>query len=66
MGLFRRGPRRQLACGALLWLAGGFAPHTPIQLLYLVLGGLLMTRAAQALDPSSEWRDKNPWRRFGG
>jgi hypothetical protein len=55
---------RQLGAGVLLWLAAGFGPHTPIQLLYLVLGALLLTRTAQARDPRGAWRTKNPWARW--
>ena len=64
-GLARPEPAaRQLAMGLGVWLAAGYAPHTPIQLLYLVLAALLVTRAAQALDPDGAWRERQPWARF--
>lgn len=64
-GLARPEPAaRQLAMGLALWLAAGYAPHTPIQLLYLVLSALLITRSAQALDPDGEWRERQPWARL--
>lgn len=62
VGLASKEPaRRQLGAGLLLWMTAGYAPHTPIQLLYLVLSTLLVTRAAQALDPAGEWRARHPW-----
>jgi len=65
VGLGSRRPAvRQLAGGLLLWLAAGYAPHTPIQLLYLVLSATLITRSSQAMDPRGEWRDRHPWLRF--
>lgn len=65
LALIRRdGGMRQLGAGTLAWLAAGFAPHTPIQLLYLVLGGLLLARAAQARDPQGGWRQHQPWSRL--
>lgn len=57
---------RQLGAGLLAWLASGFAPHTPIQLLYLVLAALLLSRAAQARDPQGAWRRHHPWARLMG
>lgn len=57
---------RQLGAGMLAWLAAGFAPHTPIQLLYLVLGALLLARAGQARDPEGAWRRHQPWARLTG
>src|SRR5699024_5635255 len=57
---------RQLGAGMIAWLAAGFAPHTPIQLLYLVLGGLLLARAAQARDPEGAWRPPRPGARVAG
>lgn len=66
-GLIRREPTmRQLGAGLLLWLAAGFAPHTPIQLLYLVLGAALLARAAQARDRVSDWPQRQPWARWTG
>lgn len=66
-GLADRNPAvRQLGAGLILWLAAGYAPHTPIQLLYLVLACICLTRAAQALDPEGEWRERQPWARFTG
>lgn len=65
--IVRRDPAlRQLGGGLFLWIAGGFAPHTPIQLLYFVLGAVLITRAAQARDPEGAWRSRQPWARFTG
>ncbi len=60
----REASTRQLGAGALIWLAAGFAPHTPIQLLYLVLGAVLLTRSAQARDPVGAWRRRSPWTRL--
>lgn len=57
---------RQLGAGLLAWLAAGFAPHTPIQFLYLVLGALLLARAGQARDPEGPWRRHQPWARLMG
>ncbi len=57
---------RQLGLGALAWLAAGFAPHTPIQLSYLVLGATLLARAAQARDHASGWTQRQPWARWTG
>jgi len=62
----RRPPVRQLAAGLLLWVAAGYAPHTPIQLLYLVLSATLITRSSQAMDPKGEWRERHPWLRLMG
>lgn len=56
-----RPPIRQLAAGTLLWMAAGYAPHTPIQLLYLMLATMLVTRSAQSLDPDGAWRARHPW-----
>lgn len=55
---------QQLGAGLLAWLCAGFAPHTPIQLLYLVLGAALLGRAAQARDPHGAWRSHQPWARW--
>ncbi len=55
---------QQLGAGLLAWLCAGFAPHTPIQLLYLVLGAALLSRAAQARDPDGAWRTHQPWARW--
>jgi len=55
---------RQLGMGLLLWLAAGYAPHTSAQLLYLVLGAMLISRSAQARDPSGAWRQRHPWLRL--
>ena len=51
----------QLGLGLLLWIAAGYAPHTPIQLLYLVLAAMLITRSAQALDLRTGWQRHQPW-----
>lgn len=65
VALGRRDPTmQQLGAGLLAWLAAGFAPHTPIQLLYLVLGSALLARAAQARDPEGSWRTNQPWARW--
>lgn len=65
VGLGRRAPAlRQLGAAILAWLAAGYAPHTPIQLLYMVLGAMLLTRSAQALDPDGPWRTRQPWARL--
>lgn len=61
-----RARTRQLGAGMLAWLAAGVAPHTLIQLLYLVLGALLLARAAQARDPEGAWRGSQPWARLVG
>lgn len=60
----RNASARQLGAGLLVWLAAGFGPHTPIQLLYMVLGATLITRASQALDPQGSWRTQQPWRQL--
>lgn len=66
-GLLRPEPSlRQLGAGLLLWLVAGVAPHTPIQLLYMVLGALLLSRAAQARDGVSGWTLRQPWARWTG
>lgn len=57
---------RQMGAGTLVWLCAGFAPHTPIQMLYLVLGALLLARAAQARDATGSWRTHQPWTRLTG
>jgi hypothetical protein len=67
VAIARRDPAlRQLGGALLLWIAGGFAPHSPIQLLYFVLASVLLTRAAQARDPAGAWRSRQPWARFTG
>jgi len=67
VGLGSRDPAtRQLGAGLLLWLIAGYAPHTPIQLLYLLLSAVLITRSAQALDPAGAWRAHHPWLRLLG
>lgn len=57
---------RQVGCGLTLWLAAGYGPLTPIQLLYLALGGALLARAVQADDPHGSWRARSPWSRLIG
>ncbi len=67
VGIARRDPaQQQLGAGMLAWLCAGFAPHTPIQLLYLVLGAALLSRAAQARDTTSGWPSYQPWARLTG
>lgn len=67
VGLGRERPEaRQVGMALWLWLAAGFAPHTPIQLLYLVLAAMLLVRSAQAYDPSGTWRMHQPWLRLIG
>ncbi|MCA9608774.1 MAG: hypothetical protein KC619_24390 [Myxococcales bacterium] len=62
VGLAAKSPAvRQLAGGLLLWMAAGYAPHTPIQLLYLLFATMLVSRSAQALDPQGPWRKRHPW-----
>lgn len=67
VGLSRSRPEaQQLSMGGLLWLCAGYAPHTPVRLLYLVLAGVLLVRAAQAFDPHGRWRQRHPWLRLAG
>jgi hypothetical protein len=67
VGLARSEPtQRQIGAGMLAWVCAGFAPHTPIQLLYMVLATMLLARAAQARDPDGAWIDRQPWARFAG
>lgn len=62
VGLASKQPSvRQLASGLVLWMTAGYAPHTPIQLLYLLLSTMLVTRAAQGLDPEGAWWRRHPW-----
>jgi uncharacterized membrane protein (Fun14 family) len=63
---FFRPATRQLGAGTFLWLAAGYAPQVPIRLLYLVLGAILWTRAAQASDSTSGWEQRQPWARLLG
>ncbi|MGF1468075.1 MAG: hypothetical protein ACFCGT_18285 [Sandaracinaceae bacterium] len=58
--------RRQAGLGVLLWLLAGYGPHTPYQMIYLLLGALLLSRSAQALDPNGEWQHRRPWQRPAG
>lgn len=65
VGIARSEPStQQLGAALLAWLAAGFGPHTPIQLLYLVLGAAMLARAAQARDSDDRWRSRQPWARF--
>jgi hypothetical protein len=65
VALGRRGAgMKQLGAGLLLWLCAGFAPPTPVQLLYFALGGVLLSRAAQARDDRSAWPERQPWARW--
>ncbi|MGE0792050.1 MAG: hypothetical protein AB7S26_40625 [Sandaracinaceae bacterium] len=65
VGLARTRPEaRQVGIATLFWLCAGFGPHTPIQLLYLVIGGALFVRSAQAYDPTGAWRLHHPWMRL--
>jgi hypothetical protein len=59
--------RRQLGAGMALWIAGGYAGRSPIQLLDAVLAILLLARVAQAADPEGLRRASIRWRAlFGG
>lgn len=52
---------RQVGVYALLWVAAGFAPRTPIQVLYLSLAIVSITRAVQASDPEGRRRAALEW-----
>ncbi|MDQ3035673.1 MAG: hypothetical protein M3Y87_24925 [Myxococcota bacterium] len=54
--------RRQLGAGMALWVAGGYAARSPIQLLEAVLGIVLLARVAQAADPEGLRRAATRWR----
>ncbi|AKF10694.1 hypothetical protein [Sandaracinus amylolyticus] len=54
--------KRQLGAGMALWIAGGYAARSPIQLLDAVLGIILLARAAQAADPEGLRRAALRWR----
>lgn len=61
-GLLSRHPGRvQLGAGVALWLAGGFAPRAPGQLLDFALAAVLLARAAQAATPEGRARARIPW-----
>lgn len=53
--------RRQLGAGIALWIAGGYAPRSPIQLLDVVLAIILIARAVQAADPEGLRRAALRW-----
>lgn len=52
---------RQVGAYLLLWVAAGFAPRTPIQILYLVLSVVSIARAVQASDPDGRRRANLRW-----
>jgi len=52
-----RAADRQLGGGLLVLAASGFAPRSPILLLYLALGALLLTRGALARATLEATRD---------
>jgi hypothetical protein len=56
--------RRQAALGTLLWLAAGYSPHRPIDLLYFTLAAALWARAAQLQAPDVQWAHQRPWQRL--
>jgi hypothetical protein len=53
--------RRQVGAGIALWIAGGYAARSPIQLLEAVLGIVLLARAAQSADPEGLRRAALRW-----
>jgi hypothetical protein len=55
--------RRQLGAGLLLWIAGGYAARSPVQLLDTALAIVLFARAAQSADPSGIARARSSWMR---
>lgn len=52
---------RQVGAYLLLWVAAGFAPRTPIQVLYLTLAIVSIARAVQASDPEGRRRAELRW-----
>lgn len=62
LGLASRHPGRvQLGAGVALWLAAGFAPRAPGQLLDYALAAVLLARAAQAATPEGRARARIAW-----
>jgi hypothetical protein len=53
--------RRQVGAALLLWIAGGYSPRAPVQLLDTVLAVVLLARAAQAADPEGLRRARIRW-----
>lgn len=52
---------RQIGVYLLTWVAAGFAPRTPIQVVYLLVASLSIARAVQASDPEGKRRAEMPW-----
>ncbi len=64
VGLTSRSPGRvQLGAAIALWLAAGYAPRAPGQLLDFTLAALLLARAAQAVTPLGRTRARMRWSR---
>jgi hypothetical protein len=64
VGLASRSPARvQLGAAVALWLAAGYAPRAPGQLLDFTLAALLLARAAQAVTPIGRARARARWGR---
>ncbi len=62
LGLASRHPGRvQVGAGVALWLAAGFAPRAPGQLLDFALAAVLLARAAQAATPEGRARARISW-----
>ena len=57
--------RAQVGAAIALWLAAGYAPRAPGQLLDFALAVVLLARAAQATDPRGRERTRFRWGRFG-
>jgi hypothetical protein len=54
-------PRAQMGAAAALWLAAGYAPRNPGQLIDLALAAMLLARAAQASSVAGRERARLPW-----
>jgi hypothetical protein len=62
VGLFSSSAARvQIGAAAALWLAAGYAPRAPGQLLDFALAGLLLARAAQAASIEGRARARIAW-----
>jgi hypothetical protein len=62
IGMVSRSPARvQLGAAVALWLAAGYAPRAPGQLLDFALAGLLLARAAQAATRAGRDRARLQW-----
>ena len=62
VGLGSSSPARvQLGAAAALWLAAGYAPRAPGQLLDFALAGILLARAAQAATVEGRERARVRW-----